>query len=224
MTMPVWPVGTNCERTPRRRASRSSSSGDGLLADRAVGPDRVDDPRRHAQVLARRHAEVVRRAAQVAQLDPVPPRERRSARGRRRGTRAGRSRSTRPFEMHDRSSSRHAGREAPALRGDADERGRRARSRARRSPCRRPAGPSIVSPARVESRIGDDVLAPVAEDAARRLAVVRVAGEALGEDRGSAAREPSVVAAAAPAAAPRPVRLAGARAGARPRPGARARL
>ena len=74
------------------------------------------------------------------------------------------------------------GREAAALRRDADDRDVSARSGARRRPCRRSGSRRAPRPPlRVED--GDDGVGPVADDPAHRLAVVRVVREALAEDQ-----------------------------------------
>ena len=75
-----------------------------------------------------------------------------------------------------------SGREAAALRGDADERGRRpVRERLVEPADDRHAVLGLPRSLRVEDR--DHVLGPVTEDAPHRLPVVRVAGEALSEDQ-----------------------------------------
>ena len=76
-------------------------------------------------------------------------------------------------------------REAPALRRDADERGRRRRAAARRRRVATTGKPSTVSrrSRRVEDR--DDVVGPVAHHAASGLAEVRIARAPFGEDRGA---------------------------------------
>ncbi len=136
---------------PRRRASRSSSTRDRLLADRAVRADGEHDRRRHLEVLARRHAEIGRRLAQVAQLDAVAQRRARLSSGSSEtGTRAGRSRRRGP-----RRCSSSAARARRAGSGRPGWPRRRSpcsgRSRARRSTVATTGMPSIVSPARVES-------------------------------------------------------------------------
>ena len=87
-----------------------------------------------------------------------------------------------PLVTQSRSTRRHAGGKRPPCGRHADERdGRLERQRGRH--VRDDRDPLLALPGarRVEDR--DDVLAPVAQHAAHRLAVVRVAGEALGEDQ-----------------------------------------
>ena len=97
---------------------------DRLLPDRAVGADGQDDPRRDLQVLAGRDVQVGRRLAQVAQLDAVLARERDQLLvladelvQPALEVEPGRDRLLQQLAP--------GGREAAALGGDADDRGRR---------------------------------------------------------------------------------------------------
>ena len=81
-------------------------------------------------------------------------------------------------------------REAAARRGDADERRRRVEAeRVVDGADDRDPLVGLPRPLRVEDR--DDRVGAVANDAAHRLAVVRIAGLALSEDPGTACRTPS---------------------------------
>ena len=75
IAIPVWPVGTNSEATPRRSRLAVELQADRHLPDRAIRPDRQDDRRRHLEVLAGRDVQVGRRLSQVAQGDVVLSRE-----------------------------------------------------------------------------------------------------------------------------------------------------
>ena len=66
---PVWPVGTNTDASPRRRASRSSSRQTVILPEGAVGPDREHRVGGDVEVRAGGNVEAVGDAAQVAQRD-----------------------------------------------------------------------------------------------------------------------------------------------------------
>ena len=88
MAIPVWPVGTKTERSPRSRAARSSSIGDGLLPDRTVRPDREDNRRVMREVRTVRDAEIGRRACGDRGSRRRARGRARRALGRRRGTRA----------------------------------------------------------------------------------------------------------------------------------------
>jgi hypothetical protein len=155
--------------------------GDRLLPDRAFGAHRVDDRRGHEKVLAGRHGQAGGRPAQVAQLDSVA---------------AGKCRQLIivVHELVQAALDVQAGgdaslqqlaplrREASALRGDAHERS--IWPECERLVERLDDGDTVeprAEPLRVEQ--ADDVVAPVADDAARRLAIVRVAGVALGQDQ-----------------------------------------
>jgi hypothetical protein len=73
-------------------------------------------------------------------------------------------------------------RKAPALRRHADERCRRLEGQ--RLLHRPDDGDAVVDlPRSLRVEDGDDVVAAVAQDAERRLPVVRVDGEALSEDQ-----------------------------------------
>ena len=180
--MPVCPVGTNSLRMPRRARLAVELERDGHLPDRAVGADGEDrlvaPCVRFSPVGTLRPA---RRLAQVAQLDAVLARERGEL-----GI-VGDELVQAVLEVEPRRDAlleqlAPRRREPPALRGDADERGRRLEAAARRRRCRRPGSRPRVSPARSRVEQRDDLLRPVAHDAARGLAEVRVAGAALGED------------------------------------------
>ena len=81
------------------------------------------------------------------------------------------------------------GREAAALRRDADERGRRARSASASSTVRDDREAVVASPPRAASRGSRRPRSrPVADHPARGLAVVRVVRVALGEDAAAYAR------------------------------------
>ena len=181
IAIPVWPVGTKRDASPRARRGPVELERDGHLPDRAVGADREHVPRRLLEVRAGGDVQVRGRPAQVAQLDAVP-----------RGERAQllvvaqelvqavldvqAARDGRPQQLAPR------GREAAALGGDADE--RRRRLEAERLLDRaddRDAALRLPRPRRVEDR--DDRPLAVGEHAARGLPVVRVAREALGEDQ-----------------------------------------
>src|SRR5205085_7011664 len=148
--------------------------------DRTVGADGEDDARVDPQVLAGDRREVGRRAAQVAELDAVTARQ------------LDEPRVVAEEDVQavlDVEAALDAGanqldplrREAAALRRDADERRRRAeRQRLLDRADDRQAVLALARARGVED--GDDVVAAVAQDAAGRLAVVRVAGEALSED------------------------------------------
>ena len=135
------------------------------------------------EVLARRHVEAGRRLAQVAQLDAVPAASRQLGVARR-GTRAGRSR-----RRARRGCTLRAARATRAGTARPASRRRRApssaRTAARRRPCRRPGSPRARLPRPLASRARDDVLAAVADDAARRSC--RSAGRRSGPRRGRAA-------------------------------------
>ena len=133
------------------------------------------------EVGAGRHVQVGRRPPQVAQLDAVPARE--LAQLLVVGeelvqavldVQAARDRA--PQQLAPR------GREAAARGGDADERRRRARRRARRRSSRR-SGRRPASPPPASSRGSRRPAARRRRARRGRLAVVRVAGEALGEDQ-----------------------------------------
>src|ERR671930_447294 len=152
---------------------------DGLLADRAVGTDGEDNPRRDLEVLAGGHVQAFWRAAKVAELDVVLARQlgelgvvceelveavldvepgldallQEGAPGRR---------------------------EAAALGRDADERGRRLQVQrlVDRREDRHPVE-ALAGARRVDD--GHGGVGRVADDAAGGLAVVRVAGATLSE-------------------------------------------
>jgi hypothetical protein len=74
MAMPVWPGDE--DRAQAAGAGRPVElDRDGLLADRAVGADREHDGGGVGEILAGRHAQVVRRLAQVTDLDAVDARQ-----------------------------------------------------------------------------------------------------------------------------------------------------
>ena len=95
---------------------------------------------------------------------------------------------SRPFEIAVLKELAPHRRERAAGRRDADERRRRRRSRASRRHARRSGCPRYVSPARVESRIGDGRMGRVADDAPHRLAVVRHRPNGPRRGSGSASR------------------------------------
>ena len=183
IAMPVWPVGTNSLWMPRRRASRSSSSDDGHLPDRAVGADGQDDRRAVREVRAR-SGRSGRAAACAGRAARRRARARaRRARRRRRRTRAGRSRCRGPARIASFSSSRHAGGKRPPC--VATPTSAAVGSYAQRLGDRADDREAVLAsrPARVRVEQRDDVLGAVAHHAARGLAVVRVGGAALGEDQ-----------------------------------------
>ena len=154
---------------------------DGHLPDRAVGADGEDDPRVELEVRAGRDVQTVGRLAQVAQLDTV-------ARGEL--DQLGVVLQVLVQAVLDVEPCRDAllqqlapgGREAAALGGDADERRRRAEGEAVLD--RADDRDALVALARalgVDDRHGR--VGAVLHDPAHRLAVVRVAALALGEDQ-----------------------------------------
>ena len=156
------------------------------LPDRAVRADGEDVPRRLLEVGARGDVQVRGRAAQVAELDAVARRERAqllvvAQELVQAVLDVETARDDRLQQLAPR------GREAPARGGDADERRRRlvAEGLLDRADDR-DAALGLPRSGRVEDR--DDGSLAVGEDAARGLAVVRVAGEALGEDQQSLRR------------------------------------
>jgi hypothetical protein len=154
---------------------------DRLFADRALGADGVDDRRWQLEVLARRDREPVGRAAEVAQLDVVVARER----GQLRVVADELVEPALDVEPGcDAPLQQLAplGREAAALRRHADERRVGLQGKRLLQPGDdRDAVQLVAQPLRVEQ--AGDVVPPVANDAARGLAVVRVARVALGEDQ-----------------------------------------
>jgi hypothetical protein len=188
IAMPVWPVGTNLEAMPRARASRSSSSEDRHLPDRAVRADGEDDLAGHLEI---RPLGTSRSSGGRRRSVSVAPDARAS------GASSGSSRRNwcRPFSIpipfgtqSRRISARPAGTGRPACR-DTDERhGRCERQRSgdvgddRHAPARPPPASSRGS--RRRPRGGS--AAP-----AHGLAVVRVVREALGEDQQPAAQLPT---------------------------------
>ena len=125
---------------------------DGHLPDRAVGADGEDDRRRHAR--GSRPSRSRGRAAAGAGRAARPraaPRARASSGSSARKTCSPFSTSS-PCAMQTLRMLDPRGREAAALRGDADERGVRLEARARPRPCGRSGTPSSVSPARAPSR------------------------------------------------------------------------
>ena len=182
IAIPVCPVGTNTEAIPRLAGLAVELERDGHLPDRAVRADGEHGLAGQLEVRAGRHIEVGRRPPQIGQRD--------AGRRARAPTISGSSARnwcrpfsmSSPFRMQSRSRSRQAGGKRPPCvatptravvgsqrqgRGDV----RDDRHTLLRLPRTR----------RVEDR--DDVLAAVAQHPAHRLAVVRVAGEALGENQ-----------------------------------------
>ena len=181
IAMPVWPVGTNTEPSPRARAARSSSSATVIFP------------------IAQSEPTVSTIRAGTRRFSPVGTF--RPSGGRRR------SRSSTPWRRGELGELRVVGDElvqavldVEAAR-DAAPRGARAtwagsgrrRWRRRRPPSSARSGVRSVDraddrdavlhlagPGRVEER--DDRRQAVVDDPARRLAVVRVAGEVLGQD------------------------------------------
>jgi hypothetical protein len=152
---------------------------DGLLPDRAVGAHREDDRRRQLEVLARGDVQARRRPAQVTQLDVVLARERHElvvlADELVQAALDVEPRRDRLLQQLA-----PGGREAAALRGDADD--RRRRPERQRLLDRRDHRDAVVAFARVrrvENR--DGRVGRVAQDPARRLAVVRVVGTTLSQ-------------------------------------------
>src|SRR5207249_4505959 len=152
---------------------------DGLLPDRAVRADRERDPGRDRQVLARRDAQVFRRLTQVAELGAVLA-------GKLAQLGVVREKLVQAVldvepgldaRLQELSPLR---REAAALGRDADECGRRLiDQRLLHRGDDRDAVERLAGPGRVDHhhrRIGR-----VADDSARRLAVVRVARATLSE-------------------------------------------
>ena len=152
---------------------------DGHLPDRAVGADGQDDLRGHLEVVSRRHVEIVRRLAQVAELDALLACE---------VDELGVARQELVQPVLDVEAVRNAradllaerGREAAARRRDADERCVRVEAeRVVDGADDREAVLGLPLALGVEQR--DDLLRRVAHDAPRRLPVVRVARLALSE-------------------------------------------
>ena len=181
IAMPVWPVGTKTDATPRAPRLEVELERDRHLPDRAVGADGEHDRRRHLRG-SRRSRSRGRAAAGAGRAAP----RRAVARARELVVVA---------EEHvqavlDVEPVRDAAlqqvdprrREASALRGDADERG--VRVEAERIVDRADDRDAVLRVARRARRVEDrdDVVAPVAKDASHRLPVVRVGAEALGED------------------------------------------
>ena len=143
-----------------------------LLADRAVGADGVHDRRPVGEVRAGGDADVLRRAAQVAQPDPVP------AGGLGELRVVGEERVQACLDVHPvrdrRQEDLAPGRvERAAGRRDADDRGRRPKGqRVRDASDDRDPLVRLARPRRVEDRHGRN--RRVAHDAPHRLAVVRV--------------------------------------------------
>ena len=85
MAIPVCPVATNADSSPRARAAASSSSVTDILPIAQSEPT-VCTTRTSGRSAGRRHAQARRRGAQVAQLDAARPRPRPTARGPRTST------------------------------------------------------------------------------------------------------------------------------------------
>ena len=167
-------------RDPARPRLAVELERDGHLPDRAVGADGEHDLPGQLEVAAARDVEPFGRAAQVGQ-------RRARCRSERRQLGVVADELVQPVLDADPvldAVPQHlppGGREAAALGGDPDERdGRAQRERRRDVGDDRIPLLGLPRPGRVEDP--DDVLAAVAEDAAHRLAVVRIAGEALGQD------------------------------------------
>ena len=181
IAMPVCPVGTNCDASPRSRAARSSSS------DTVIFPIAQSDPTvRTMRASSCRFSPVGTsrsggRPAQVAELDAVS----RSELGQLRVVGDELVQAVLEIEaLRDAALQQLAprGREAATLRRDADERGRRVEAeRVVDAPDDRDAVVRLSRARRVEDR--DDRLGAVREDAARGLAVVRVVRATLSEDQ-----------------------------------------
>ena len=190
------PAGDRDPRLARRHEPRRDPAGtrlaielerDGHLPDRAVGADGEDDLARHLEVRAARHVEIGGRAAEVGQRRARLARERRELGIVARGTGAGRSRSPIPFVTQSRRISRQAGgNRPPCVATPTSATVGASGSAAATSATIGTPSSLLAGPRRVEDR--DDVLAAVAQHAAHRLAVVRVAREALGEDQQRAAQ------------------------------------
>ena len=173
IAIPVWPVGTNRDASPRARAARVELERDGHLPDRAVRADGEDGLRRQLEVRAGRDVQAGRRLAQIAQLDAVPRGERGELLVVGRRTRAGRSRRPGRLAMQLLSSSRHAGGNRPPCVATPTSAVVGLEARARRRPSRRPGSRCSVSPARRESR---SATTPLAVARARRGPSSRSAG------------------------------------------------
>ena len=156
--------------------------GDRLLPDRTVRADGEHDLRVHLEVGSRRHAQPLGWPAQIAELDPVLPRE------------LGQLRILRDELVKPLSTSRPWRSSSSRARATREESARPASRLRPRRPWARREGffdgaddrDSVVRlprPGRVEDR--DHRVRPVADDAAHRLAVVRVVREALAEDEES---------------------------------------
>ena len=178
IAIPVCPVGTNSDATPRRFASRVEFDRDRHLSDREVGPDREHDPRRYVEVRAGRHVQIRRRLAQVARLDLVLARELDEVGvGGQELVQA--VLDVEPFGDARADLLAERRREASARGGDADERSVRVEAeRVVDGADDREAFP-VPRALRVEQR--DNLLRRVAHDAARGLAEMRVAGFAFSE-------------------------------------------
>ena len=166
---------------PARPRSPLQLERDGHLPDRAVRADREHDLRRDRQVRAGGDVQVGRRAAQVAQLDAVARRQLDQLRVVRQEL----VQAVLDVQALRRCSSQQLAprrREAAALGRDADDRRRRAEAeRVVDRADDRDAALGLPRARRVEER--HDRPFAVGEHAAGRLPVVRVAGEALGEDQ-----------------------------------------
>ena len=159
IAIPVCPVGTNTERSPRRFASRSSSSETVIFpiaqSEPTVRTIRAGSSRfapvgtlRPSGGLRRSRSSTPCRAASSDQLGVVHEVLVQAV----LDVEPGRDRALQELAPRRR--------EPPALRGDADERRRRLEARAPPRPCRRPGSPSWLSPARSESRIATVGSAP----------------------------------------------------------------
>ena len=181
IAMPVWPVGQKTEASPRPAGLPVELDGDRLLADRAVRADGEDDLRVDLEVRAGRDVDVLGRPAEVAELHAAGARELRQLRV------VGEELVQPALDVEaclDALAEQRPprGRKAAALRGDADDRGRRLEGEGLgdRGDDRR-AVHRLPRPRRVDDR--DCRVRRVVKDAPRRLPVVRVGREALREDR-----------------------------------------
>ncbi len=167
-------------REPARTGLALELQGDGHLADGAVRADRQHGAAGKLEVGAGRNVEALRRAPEIGEARPMAPGQL---------DELGVVGDELVQAVLDRDALAQArlqdlapcGRERAALRGDPDERhGRLEAKRLAHGGDDRKAVHRLARVLRVEDR--DDVLAPVAQHATHRLAVVRVGRIALCED------------------------------------------
>ena len=161
IAIPVWPVGTKRASSPRARAARSSSSETVIFPIAQSEPTVSTICAGTRQVRAGGDVQVVRRAAQVAQLDAVARRQLGQLRvvGQELVQPVLDVQALRDAALQELAPGR---REAAALGRDADHAPSSARSRGRRSPSPTIGTPACVSPARVESRSATTCRSPYA--------------------------------------------------------------